>query len=135
MKRSPIRRHPPKPRADANPEYLEWLRSWPCYVCFSRWCKANHLPIAGVLPAARAVTVNWSLKQCGPTEAAHSGVRGLGQKCPDAEAIPLGRKHHQEGPEAQHRVGLGWFDLVDLNRNEVFETLHALYRRETGKDV
>lgn len=32
----------------------------------------------------------------GPVEADHAGSRGLGQKCPDDECIPLCTKHHRE---------------------------------------
>lgn len=54
-------------------EYLGWLHTQPCQVA----------------------VVMGSTRECrGELHAAHVGVRGLGQKCPDREAVPLCRKHH-----------------------------------------
>ena len=115
-----------------NPQYLDWLSRWPCYICLTRWCEQNHLEIAGVRPEAREVAATWSVRKCGRTECAHVGVRGLGQKCADIEAIPLGAKHHQHAADSHHVLGKAFWSYHNLSRSEVFETLHALYRRETG---
>ena len=56
----------PKPLRD--PEFLKFIRSLPCCVCF------------------RTRTV----------EAAHVGRRGMGQKSSDRETIPLCSLHHRE---------------------------------------
>lgn len=61
-----------------DPAYLKWLQNQPCLVCNTR-----------------------KEQQRSRTEAAHVGLRGLSQKCPDREAIPLCRDHHRE----QHRHG------------------------------
>lgn len=60
-----------------NPRYLAFVRAQPCCVCGSR----------------RGV------------EAAHTGPRGLGQKAPDSDAIPLCRGHHQKSNDSLHALG------------------------------
>ena len=114
--------------------YLDWLAQWPCLVCLKRLCDQNHQSIIGLSAEARAVTVPWSEGQCGLIELHHAGVRGLGQKSSDWETVPLGAKHHQHGPEAAHVLGKAWWSFHNLNRNEVFATLHELYVRETGNN-
>ena len=45
LKRSRLKRKPTKRRPeDVNEAFLAWLReTWPCYVCFVRYCNANIL--------------------------------------------------------------------------------------------
>jgi hypothetical protein len=60
-----------------NPRYLAWIRTQPCVVCGS----------------TRGI------------EASHTGPHGLGQKSPDASAIPLCYRHHRTGNDSYHRLG------------------------------
>jgi hypothetical protein len=128
-----LRRKPRKKQPGDNPEYLDWLRTWPCFVCLKRW--------HGSLQAdCRAWYQELFAPICGPTQAAHVGPHGMGQRCPDSEAMPLGQKHHLHltaggGPESHHTLGTKFWDFHNLNRDEVFELLHRLYREETGCEV
>jgi hypothetical protein len=61
--------------------YLAWIRTQPCLVCgHTRWI-----------------------------EAAHTGLRGLGQKSSDYTAIPLCVAHHRTGRDSYHRLGARQF--------------------------
>ena len=51
-----------------DPEYLRWLRTLPCAVRECSHC--------------RGLMRTWDV-----IEAAHVGLRGLSQKCPDREAV------------------------------------------------
>ena len=88
LRRSPLRRKRTTPRRgpERDPAYLEFVRTQPC--------------------AARSAAVGWECR--GPIHAHHAGARGLGQKCPDREAIPLCSRHHQEWHDGNGRfVGMG----------------------------
>lgn len=100
----------PKPRAKLRPrsptnkkrardiDYMAWVKTLPCLVC-----------------AAKA-----------PSEAAHTGPRGLGQKAPDSQVIPLCTVDHRTGRNALDRIGPEAFqklysidlafEVADLNR-------------------
>jgi hypothetical protein len=64
-----------------NPAYLAWIRTQPCVIC----------------------------GRTGWIEAAHTGLRGLGQKSSDTSAIPLCAKHHRTGKDSYHRLGARQF--------------------------
>lgn len=61
------------------------------------------------------------------TEAAHVGVRGLLQKCPDREAIPLCRFHHRIGPHAAHRLGKKFWTLHGLDPKELIRQFNEQF--------
>ena len=84
-----------------NPTYLAWIRTQPCVVCGqARWI-----------------------------EAAHTGLRGLGQKSSDFSAIPLCEAHHRTGKDSYHRLGARKFaQLHDLD-------IPALVRRLNVKPI
>src|SRR5579871_5804923 len=74
--------------------YLAWIRTQPCVVCGrTQWI-----------------------------EAAHTGLRGLGQKSSDYSAIPLCAAHHRTGKDSYHRLGARQFaqthnvDIPDIVR-------------------
>jgi hypothetical protein len=80
------------------------------------------------------------LYHCGVTEAAHVGPKGTGQRCPDNEAIPLGRNHHQHPmngglPDSHHAGTKTFWAKHDIERPELFKVLRALYVAETGREV
>lgn len=63
---------------------------------------------------------------CSPvTEAHHAGRRGVGQKCPDAETVPLCSQHH-----ADWESGWGAFRGWDQEQRRAF-TAAALATTET----
>src|SRR5690348_9289800 len=77
-----------------DPKYLEWIRGFCCIVCWlagtGEWeafCAEPH-DVYGK-----------AVDQTSPTEAAHVGERGLGQKCSDRETIPLCAAHHRMGKD------------------------------------
>lgn len=66
--------------AKQDPEYLAWVREQRCSVA------AMFDPFAiGEIGACS-----------GPIEADHVGERGLGEKCPDSEAVAMCATHHRE---------------------------------------
>jgi hypothetical protein len=66
----------------------------------------------------------------GATEAAYVGKRGLSQKCPDREAIPLCKWHHTEGPESPHRLGKRFWSVWGIDRDELVRQLQERYEKE-----
>lgn len=88
---------------DVDRKYREWLKRQPCVVC-------------GRTP-------------CDP---AHVGLRGLGMRCPDREAISLCAGHHRRDgwPDSQHRLGRRFFEYHGLNRNEIIAELNRRYDAE-----
>ena len=65
-----------------DPRYLSWIRSLPCAACGSVF----------------------------NIDAAHTGLRGLGQKADDRSCIPLCRRHHdRRQPYSIHKLGLAKF--------------------------
>lgn len=121
--------------------FLEWLRTWPCWICFTRHCEKYNLNVVEfrASPACRALFLGLKSRwDCGRTEAAHMGPRGLGMRCPDNEAMPLGTWHHNRagsggGPEAHHVLGKGFDAHHNLDRREAFRVLRELYFQETGR--
>lgn len=73
--RLPARRATPRRGPARDPAYLAWVRSLPCLLA-GLGCE-------------------------GAVEAHHAGRRGLGQKCPDREAVPLCRRHHRDLTDGQ----------------------------------
>lgn len=88
-----------------DPAYLKWLHDQPCIVCEIR-----------------------KERQRSRTEAAHVGPRGLSQKCPDAEAIPLCRAHHEE----QHRLGKRFWEAANIERFAVILASRIRYGFDGG---
>ncbi len=85
--------------------YLAWLHELPCslFPC--------HMPSRGII------------------EAAHIGPRGLSQKVPDRQAIPLCRGHH----EALHKLGPKDFWIIaNLDPRAIIARLNAEYERLNG---
>jgi hypothetical protein len=80
-----------------------------------------------------------SLRPCGIVEVAHVGGRGLSQKCPDKESMPLGRFHHQHattfggGPESHHSLGRRFWRFHGIDKVRTLELLWKLYQEETGR--
>lgn len=151
QRRSPIRRNVvpinrcPRKRNPGmdNPEFRAWLKDWPCWVCYEKHCRTHNLnPVEfrAHVEARQYFYEHCSRWECGVTEVAHVGARGLGQKCPDRESIPLGTKHHEHataggGPESHHALGKGFWRFHGVDRGEVLAELHRLYEAETGNSI
>lgn len=63
-------------------------------------------------------------------EAAHVGFRGLGQKCPDRQTVPLCAFHHRAGPHAAHVLGRKFWDFWKLDRLRLIQEFNERYERE-----
>lgn len=124
MKRSAIKRSTKPIRKRAKPRrgrerdvaYLRFISSQSCMACVtSGHPSGNSDLILGYL-------------QCTPTEAAHVGERGLGQKCNDREAIPLCMDHHRLGKDAHHVLGKKFWKYHGLNREALIAHYNKLYQ-------
>lgn len=112
--------------------YLAWLHTLPCVCCE---LLRMRLLEAGLSEADCVV-------QTAPTEAAHVGDRGMSQRCPDRQAIPLcghtthmdgpASGHHREGPASAHKLQTKFWSYWDLDRDVLIETLNATYDEEHG---
>ena len=102
-KRAKPRRGPAK-----DEDYLDFVRTMPCVVCYR--CESLIIP----------------------AEAAHIGLttsrRGLGQKCPDNETLPLCVAHHREGPDSIHRIGPhAFFERFHLDRDALIRLVQKAF--------
>jgi hypothetical protein len=110
-----ILRHYRAHRADPRREsgYLQWLRTLPCVVC-SLW--------------------GFSIKgYSGWIETAHVGQRGMSQKCPDREALPLCVWHHRMGPHAVHVLGRNFWSFWKLDRYALIAAHQQQFKKEHEK--
>lgn len=89
-----------------DPAYLEFVAGHRCRACMA-----------------------WESPQSTPTEAAHVGVRGYGQKCDDREAIPLCERHHRTGPLAHHVLGKKFWAYHGLDREKLIADLNEEYTK------
>jgi hypothetical protein len=65
-------------------------------------------------------------------ECAHIGFstsrRGLAQKFPDRETIPLCAHHHKNGASAVHKIGVvEFFRQLDIDRDQLLSVLNDAY--------
>lgn len=100
-----------KKRVGKDLSYLTWLRTQPCLACASLG------------------------NQMTPTEAAHTGVRGLSQKGPDREAIPLCSYHHRLGSVSHHRLGKRFWDHHGIDRERMISNLNEKFQEEVCQKV
>lgn len=96
-----------KKKIGKDPDYLEYIRSFPCCVC-----------------------ERLEVDQDSITESAHVGSRGMSQKCPDRETLPLCAEHHREGQFSQHSMGKLFWPHFDLDREELLRGYQARYAAE-----
>lgn len=88
-----------------DPKYLQFIRDQPCIVC----------ALLHVIQRYR-------------TEASHIGERGLSQKCPDREAIPLCVEHHREERQSAHVMGKRFWSFHGLDKKELIERFNKQYQ-------
>lgn len=116
----PIPRRRAKPRRGpvVDPKFRAFVRTFGCIACWLTLVQ----------------TVEWNSGcQKSPTECAHVGQRGLGQKCSDCESLPLCRdEHHQNGPESHHVLGKRFWSFHGLNRRVLIAELNRLYEESTA---
>jgi hypothetical protein len=95
-----------------DPQYLAWIRTLPCWLC-----------------------ENFHFDQRTRTEAAHVGRRGLSQKCPDREAIPLCTHHHRTGSASQHVLGKDFWTVWNVDRANIVSALNTYYHNSVLAQV
>lgn len=100
-----------------DPAYLRWLHTLPC-VCCEAWKGREPFRCHAL--------------QLSPTEAAHVGTRGLSQKCPDREAIPLCADCHRLGKYSLHSMGVKFWFHHDLFKDQIVKELNELYDSTLG---
>jgi hypothetical protein len=99
--------------------YLEWLHSLPCVVCFVAYYRN------GIW--THEIDEDQRKRQVSRTEAAHVGDRGLSQKCPDREAIPLCRIHHRISPQSVHGLQKKFWPHWGIDRDKLVVELNRHY--------
>lgn len=101
-------------RTGKDKAYLAFLHEMPCAI---EYCAVQSDPklLMGVSSFSEA-----------RTEAAHVGPRGLSQKCPDRQAIPLCIWHHRTGPSSHHSLQKLFWSFHGLDR----DALIAQYNRK-----
>jgi hypothetical protein len=92
------------PKLTRHSDYLRFIRRQPCVVCGALYT----------------------------IEAAHSGVRGLGQKADDLFTLPLCRHHHRTGPHSHHKLGKRFWGHHALDRVTLIRELQRLWKLENG---
>lgn len=100
-----------------DPRYLAWIRCQEC-VC----CKTLSREAWAELPREKY-----------RIEAAHVGERGIGRKCPDAETLPICSQHHTRGRDSHHRLGKGFWEHWNLDRDVLVKEHRERYRAEVGR--
>jgi hypothetical protein len=124
IRRSPIRHKPRKRQPGDNPAYCAFVRTFGCIVC----CGGRFLRIWHAWDG-----VTGTRYQKSPTECAHVGAKGLSQKCPDCESLPLcALEHHRVGPEAHHVLGKRFWGFHGLDRMGLIRELQDLFRLNGG---
>lgn len=126
LMRTPISRSRSKPIRGADDKYLAWIRTIPCRCCFSEIWDDQMFSMLRIGWSPAMAGINAGV-QSSPTEAAHVGRRGLGQKCPDREAIPLCSEHHRTGRWAHHVLGTGFWIHHGINRDVLVSCLNEMY--------
>ena len=104
---------PPRRGSEPDDPYLKWIREQACAVCELLSIRRSQFSFLKI-------------------EAAHVGERGMGQKCPDRQAIPLCIEHHTQGKHSYHRNARGFWAHWKLDRFELIEGFNARYEEETG---
>jgi len=143
--RSSIKRKARRKKPSDDPQRLEWLRELPCFICYQfvyRMLRKERSRADFGTDLLEIISSRGRQEQDSRTEAAHVGLstsrRGLKQKYPDAEAIPLcGLEHHREGRESIHKLGPDrFFDRhgVEGGRDAAIELFQWLYEVKERDD-
>lgn len=85
-------------------KYKAWIAQFPCVVCSAK-----------------------GRKQTTRTTVAHVGPRGFSQKCSDHQTLPICVEHHQEGPEAHHKLGKNFWTHHGLLWELLVEAFYRAY--------
>ena len=119
-----------KKKSGKCPEYLDFVRRLPCFVCYEGfWIWFLTLPEE--LQNNHEVAIDQIL-----SEAAHLGLstsrRGLGQKYPDSESGPLCAEHHRLLKDSHHAgTAVFWQKHPTLDRDGLLRMLWRIYQSTT----
>ena len=111
--------------------YLAWLHTLPCLCCMTTVYKDFSVPIVRAIDKRAEALSGLQLSR---TEAAHIGARGLSQKCPDREAIPLCREHHTEDRFSAHRLQKKFWEHYGLVKQDVIAALNRAFEEQANTD-
>lgn len=129
IKRSPVKRKPRKPRPGEDPEYLDFIRTLPCVICWGY--PGVHTPLGTCQPYWDYEFKHGQPSQLSKTEACHFGPRAYGTKSPDKTALPFcGIEHHREGPYSHHRLGKRFAAHHGLDVEKLIAELNRRYDEE-----
>lgn len=121
IRRSSIKRKPRKRQPGDDPTYRAFVRTFGCVACFGGIMEPDQF---GPLEASLQGSI---------TECAHVGARGLSQKCPDCESLPLcAIEHHRVGPESHHKLGKRFWGFHGLDRMSLIKQMQELFRLNGG---
>lgn len=132
---TPLKRKRSKPRRGVlkDPAYLAWIREQPCFLCcYLAWRAQQFINAFKPMIDGACVTVHLATQanQQSPTEAAHVGARGLGQKCSDRETLPLcGIEHHRIGPYSHHKLGKRFAEFHNIDIPVLIAQYQESYER------
>ncbi len=121
LRRTRMRRSSRPSRYKRRPRdlaFLRWVKTLLCSV-IEEW------PNKSVFPGPCSAVV----------EADHAGDRGLGQKCPDTEAIPLCTTHHRQ--RTDHSGAFKYSTKAELRewRARAIQRTQTLWLEHTGAEV
>jgi hypothetical protein len=114
------RRRKPRRGPLVDLDFRRFVRTFACVACFRELLRETD------------ILRWWQLSIINPTECAHVGRRGLGQKCSDHECLPLCRKHHRTGPTSHHVLGKRFWAYHGLDRVGLIMQLQGIYQRDRG---
>lgn len=108
-----------------NPAYRAFVRTFGCVACYGCLQQQGEGEIGTI----------WKIQKS-LTECAHVGRRGIGQKCPDCESLPLcAIEHHRVGPESHHRLGKRFWAFHGLDRVALIKQMQSLWLEESAARV
>jgi hypothetical protein len=125
-KRSRIIKKPRKKQPGDNPAYRAFVQEFACLVCAD-----------GKLIRESVFWEGWRrFSQHSHTEAAHCGVRGLGQLAQDNTCLPLcAIEHHRVGPESHHKLGKRFWGFHGLDRSSLIKQMQSLWAEEQNHSL
>lgn len=120
-----------KKKTGKDKAYLAWLHTLPCAACWKTLIVSQDL--------SELRRVGWTpsiMRGDGPgvqesiTEAAHVGERGMSQKCPDRQAIPLCKDHHTERRDSAHKLQKRFWEHHGIDKDALIAALNSRYEEE-----
>lgn len=125
---APPRRKPRRGRL-RDAAFLGFVRSLPCPLCWKHLWPALTAQVLSDWRIRGWESAFWNAAN-GATEAAHVGLRGLGQKCSDRETIPLCATHHRTGKDSHHVLQKSFWKFHGIDKDALIAELNRRYESE-----